>query len=276
MLSYRHAFHAGNHADVLKHVTLVLLLDYLTGKPKPLWYIDTHAGAGLYDLERGFAAQLGEHTEGIGRLWQRPASTPPLARYLDLLRRLNPGGHLVRYPGSPWLAQELLRGDDRLWLFELHPADHAALGETIRGRRVRVEREDGLQGLRGLLPPAPKRALVLIDPSYEVKSEYRQVVHTVRDTLRRFASGTYAVWYPLIEHPAARELSGALGALGAASWLDVQLQVRRAGPGMYGSGLFVINPPYTLPDALEPTLAALVRVLGQDDAAAHRLEWQIP
>src|SRR5690606_37456426 len=232
VLSYRHAFHAGNHADVLKHVTLVLLLDYLTAKPKPLWYVDTHAGAGVYDLERGFATQLAEHARGIGRLWDAPPPTPALERYLARVRSLNPDGRLRRYPGSPWLAQQLLRADDRLWLFELHSADHAALAEAIRDRRVRVAREDGLRGLRGLLPPEPRRALVLIDPSYEVKREYRQVCNTLRDALRRFRSGTYAVWYPLIEHAEARELPAALRGLGAGNWLDAQLQVRRPGPGM--------------------------------------------
>lgn len=275
LLSYRHAFHAGNHADVLKHVTLVLLLDYLTGKPKPLWYIDTHAGAGVYDLERGFATQLAEHVGGIGRLWDVPPPTPALERYVELIRSLNPDGRLRRYPGSPWLAQQLLRADDRLWLFELHAADHAVLAETIRGRRVRVAREDGLRGLRGLLPPEPRRALALIDPSYEVKSEYRQVCDTLRDALRRFRTGVYAVWYPLIERAEAREFPASLRVLGADRWLHVELQVRRAGPGMYGSGLFVINPPYTLPDSLEPTLAALARRLGEDEAATYRLEWQI-
>ncbi len=274
LLSYRHAFHAGNHADVLKHLVLVALLDHLTAKPKPLWVIDTHAGAGVYDLRRGFATQLAEYTTGIGRLWKEPGPMPALERYLSLVRKLNPNGRLTRYPGSPWLARTLTRADDRLWLYELHPADYAALGRNLQGKGVRVTQEDGLQALRGLLPPQPKRALVLIDPSYEVKSDYRQVAATLREALQRFPTGTYAVWYPLLEQPAAPELPGALRKL-SRNWLDARLQVRKAGPGLYGSGMFVINPPYTLPETLEPALASLVRLLGQDEGAGQQLEWNI-
>lgn len=277
---------------MLKHLVLVALLDYLTAKPKPLWVIDTHAGAGVYELEHGFATQLKEYETGIGRLWDSEiaggsplpqgeplspgsAAAPVLERYLGLVHRLNPAGRLVRYPGSPWLARELTRADDRLWLYELHPADFAALGQHIRGKRVRAAREDGLAVLRGLLPPAPKRALVMIDPSYEVKADYRQVTMTLGDALRRFPTGTYAVWYPLLDLAAARELPEALRGLNARSWLDARLQVRSSGPGMYGSGLFVVNPPYTLPAVLEPALDVLVERLGQDEAAEQRLEWNI-
>ncbi len=210
MLSYRHAFHAGNHADVLKHLVLVQLLDYLTAKPKPLWFVDTHAGAGVYDLKRGFATQLAEHTTGISRLWNEPPATPALERYLTLVRGLNPHGRLTRYPGSPWLARQLSRADDRLWLYELHPADFAALCRNVGGKGVGVTREDGLQALRALLPPRPKRALVLLDPAYEVKTDYRQVVATLREALQRFPTGTYAVWYPRL-----RTAGGARAAGGA-------------------------------------------------------------
>ncbi len=278
MLSYRHAFHAGNHADVVKHVVLVALLEYLTAKAKPLWIADTHAGAGVYDLERGFAAQLGEYRSGIGRLWACGTATgrslPQIARYVELVRRLNPGGRLIRYPGSPWFARQLMRADDKLWLCELHPGDVAALSRNVKGHGVHVAREDGLQALRALLPPQPKRGLVLVDPSYEVKSDYRQVPATLREALQRFPTGTYAVWYPLLDLPAAQELPGILRKL-APEWLDARLQVRTQGAGLYGSGLFVINPPYTLPEALDPTLTALVGLLGQDDAAGQRLDWNI-
>jgi 23S rRNA (adenine2030-N6)-methyltransferase len=160
-------------------------------------------------------------------------------------------------------------------LYELHPADFAALSRNIRDKRVRAAREDGLGALRALLPPAPKRALVLIDPSYEVKSDYRQVVATLREALQRFPTGIYTLWYPLLELPAARELPDALRKLGARDWLDARLQVREPGPGMYGSGMFVINPPYTLPETLEPALDLLVQLLGQDAAADRQLEWNI-
>lgn len=277
MLSYRHVFHAGNHADVLKHLVLVQILGYLTAKAKPLWYVDTHAGAGLYVLDSGVAAEHGEHRDGIGRLWQRSDLPPALHGYRELLRRLNPDGRLARYPGSPWLAQALLRPGDRLWLHELHPADHTHLAATIRGQGVRVERADGLAALRGLLPPQPRRALVLMDPSYEVKADYRQVVTTLADALRRFPTGTYTLWYPLLDSVPATALPDALGALAAKSWLKAELRVRSAasGRGLYGSGMFIINPPYTLPAALGDSLPALAELLAQDDSATFHLDARI-
>jgi 23S rRNA (adenine2030-N6)-methyltransferase len=275
LLSYRHAFHAGNHADVLKHVVLVALLDYLTAKPKPLWYIDTHAGAGVYALDRGFAAERGEYPQGIGRLWDRTGLPPAVQRYVDLVRELNAGSELHRYPGSPWFARRLLRAADRLWLHELHGADHAALVRAVGGRSVRVDRVDGLDALRRLLPPQPKRALVLIDPSYEVKSEYRRVITALEDAVRRFPSGCYALWYPIIDLPPAVALPGRLTALGVADWLHVRLRVRRSGPGLAGSGVFVVNPPFTLPDTLGASLPELVAGLGQDDDAGFELDWRL-
>ncbi|MEQ8861171.1 MAG: 23S rRNA (adenine(2030)-N(6))-methyltransferase RlmJ [Pseudomonadales bacterium] len=276
MLSYRHGFHAGNHADVLKHVILVLVLDYLTRKDKPLWYVDTHAGAGVYALDRGYATRLAEHTDGIGRLWNAAPLPEPIARYVALVRDLNGNGALARYPGSPWFARRLLRREDRLWLYELHPADQRALTSAIGGRNVRVAREDGLAALRGRLPPQPRRALTLIDPPYEVKGDYAAVPAALGEALERFPQGTYLIWYPQIAHPAASRLPEQLQSLNAESWLDARLRVRAAdAPGMYGSGLFVINPPYTLPGALEDTLPALVALLGQDDGAGYGLDWQI-
>jgi 23S rRNA (adenine2030-N6)-methyltransferase len=275
LLSYRHAFHAGNHADVLKHVVLVAVLDYLTAKPKPLWYIDTHAGAGVYELERGYAAERGEFDQGIGRLWGRSDLLPVMQRYVDLVGAANPEGRLVRYPGSPWFARQLLRRGDRLWLHELHPADHVALQRAIRGRSVHVAQEDGLAALRRLLPPQPKRALVLIDPSFEVKTDYDRVIRAVDEALRRFPSGCFAIWYPLLESAQAREMPGRLSGLDVQDWLHVRLRVRHPGEGLAGSAMFVINPPFTLPDLLAPSLPGLVAALGQDDGAGYELDWRI-
>ena len=175
MLSYRHEFHAGSHADVFKHVVLCELLRYLTEKPKPLWYVDTHAGAGQYELGRRPVSGA-EAATGIFRLWGVPDLPPTVQHYLGLVAAANPAGELRRYPGSPWLAAAMLRKDDRLWLSELHPADHATLLEVLgqRDRRACIEQRDGLAWLRALLPPLPRRGLVLIDPSFEVKKEYRE------------------------------------------------------------------------------------------------------
>ncbi|HEY5645737.1 MAG TPA: 23S rRNA (adenine(2030)-N(6))-methyltransferase RlmJ [Pseudomonadales bacterium] len=277
MLSYRHAFHAGNHADVLKHVILVELLTYLTRKPKAIWYVDTHAGAGIYPLDAGFATRNREYETGIARLWQTTEAPTVIERYLELIRPLNAEGSLKRYPGSPWLAAKVLRSQDRLWLHELHPTDRQALSGCFSDRRVRIHDQDGLTGLRALLPPATRRALVLIDPSYEVKSDYDKVVSALRDAVLRFPSGTYALWYPLLAGGQSETMVERLLTLDAPSWLDVRLTVRSdSAPGMYGSGMGGINPPFALPECLGETLPFLADRLGQDPTANHELRWEIP
>jgi 23S rRNA (adenine2030-N6)-methyltransferase len=279
MLSYRHAFHAGNHADVLKHLVLVQLIDYLKQKDKPFWVVDTHAGAGLYALDAGQATQLAEHEGGISRLWERDDLPPAVAAYVDCVRPLNPKGTLTAYPGSPWIAWQRLRPEDKLRLFELHSTDIRTLADNFRegGRQVQVTHGDGLAGLKALLPPPPRRALVLIDPSYEVVADYRGVVKTLDEALKRFPTGTYAVWYPILAKPEAKALPEKLKALGAKSWLNVTLSVRRqpAGTwGMPGSGMFVLNPPWTLEATLRETLPWLADALAEDDGAGFTLEAQ--
>lgn len=281
MLSYRHAFHAGIHADVLKHLVLLELLAYFRRKEKPFTYVDTHAGAGLYQLDEGFAAKNAEYLEGIGRLWPVATLPPPLAAYRDLVRACNPDGSLRFYPGSPWLAQQQLRPEDRMWLFELHPSDQALLRANFAraGKQVRIEAGDGFTGLPGLLPPLTRRGLILIDPSYEVKQDYDRVEVLLKKCLKRFATGTYALWYPQLSRPEAQSLPQRLKGLDAPSWLHVSLTVRHPaadGFGMHGSGLFVINPPYTLPQTLATSLPTLVELLGQDDGASFTLDFHIP
>ncbi len=259
MLSYRHAFHAGNHADVLKHLVLVCALDYLLQKAdKPLLYVDTHSGPGTSDLRGAMAAKNAEYAGGVGRLQDADAVPAPLARYLSLLRQFNPGGGTTHYPGSPALARTLMLASAgtasarRLELCEMHPADHAQLKAWARGdRRVHVHREDGFARLKALLPPLERRALVLIDPPYELIDDYRKVGTALREALRRFATGVYLVWYPLLALPEARALPGSLARLGD-DWLRVELEVSEPAPrGMYGSGVFVINPPWPLQGQLE-------------------------
>lgn len=281
MLSYRHAFHAGNHADLLKHFVLVELLNYFRRKEKPFHYIDTHAGAGFYSLDQGFATQNAEYLEGISRLWAQDHLPGPLADFRVRIRDCNPGPELTRYPGSPWLAGQLLRPSDRMWLFELHPRDQELLRTTFStaGKQVRIEGRDGFTGLRGLLPPPTRRALVLIDPPYEEKRDYERVVKLLADGFKRFAGGTYVLWYPQLQRAEALALPARLKALNVPSWLHVTLTVQQPsadGFGMHGSGLFIINPPYTLPATLESVMPTLVELLGQDAGAGSHLEYLIP
>ncbi len=269
MLSYRHVFHAGNHADVLKHTVLLAVLDYFNQKDKPYWLIDTHAGAGGYRLDAGRATTHAEFNDGIGRLWNRTDLPPLLARYVAAVRLDNADGKPRRYPGSPLLALRTLRPADRLRLFELHPADVKLLGQAIAGaapdaqKRVQIKQEDGFAGMKALLPPPPRRGLVLIDPAYEDKRDYLQVVTAVKEGLQRFATGTFMVWYPLLQKNESIALAGKLKKL-APDWLNATLTVQAPapdGPGMHGSGVFLVNPPWTLAAALKETLPWLVDVL---------------
>ncbi len=283
MLSYRHGFHAGNHADVLKHSVLVFLLDYLSRKAKPWQFVDTHAGAARYDLASEWARKHAEHASGIARLWQRADLPPVLAAYVAHVRRLNPDGTLRSYPGSPQFALQCARRDDRLRLFELHPTESDILASNFKdvGSRVLIKAQDGYSGLSAVLPPSSRRGLVLIDPSYEEKSDYVQVVAVLKEALKRFATGIYMVWYPLLQRPEARGFAESLERMAQAQgidWLNVSLCVHAPTPdgfGMHGSGVFVLNPPWTLPDVLKPTLAFLEQALRQDEGATSNLDWRI-
>jgi len=279
VLSYRHGFHAGNHADVLKHVVLVQLLRQLTKKDKPLWVIDTHAGAGSYSLEQGFAVKRSEFADGIGRLWARRDLPPALADYVDQVRAANPDGALRVYPGSPQIALQVTRAQDRLRLFELHGNECRALQEHFAGagRRVAVVAGDGFKGLTAVLPPPSRRGLVLIDPSYEVAEDYRAVRAAMRDALARFATGTYAVWYPQLQRRESESLPAELQRIATGDWLHAWLRVKAPaadGFGLHGSGLFLFNPPWNLETALRPVMPVLADVLGQDRHAAFGLTFR--
>jgi len=279
MLSYRHAFHAGNHADVLKHTVLVQLTRYLGQKDKSFMVIDTHAGAGAYALDSGYAVKLAEYKEGIGRLWGHNDLPPALAEYVDLVRRMNPDRRLQAYPGSPFIALWTMREQDRLRLFELHSKDARLLQENFQdaGKQVIVESGDGFAGLKALLPPPSRRALVLIDPSYEDKQDYERVFHALKDSLTRFPGGTYALWYPQLTRLDAHELPQRLKRLPAKSWLHVALRVStpsKDGFGMHGSGMFILNPPWTLHATLAGVMPFLAETLALDDGAGFTLEQQ--
>ena len=277
MLSYRHGFHAGNHADVLKHLVLSEALRYLVAKPAPLRYIDTHAGPGGCALGGGFSARTGEFLGGIGRLWAAADLPEPLRRYRELVGGFNAGAALERYPGSPLVASALLRAEDRGFLFELHPADATELDAALGSdRRFRVSRADGLAALRGLVPPPGRRALVLVDPPYERDEEYDAVVEAVDDARRRFPGGCYAVWYPVLAKDAARFLPERILSLGDGARTRIELRVAPEpadGWGMFGSGLAVLNPPWGLKAVLEECLPYLAGALGNDGAGRASFSW---
>jgi 23S rRNA (adenine2030-N6)-methyltransferase len=277
MLSYRHAFHAGNHADVLKHTVVVQLLRYLGKKDKAYWYIDTHAGAGAYSLQEGYATKTAEYETGIAKLWNRRDLPEALADYVGEVAALNADGELRYYPGSPYLAWRLMREQDRMRLFELHSTEIDVLRHNFReaGRRVMMFAGDGFEGIRALLPPPPRRALVLVDPSFEDKRDYARTLSCVEECLKRFATGTYAIWYPQVTRPESQRFPEQLKRLQSTNWLHATLTVSRPpedGFGLYGSGMFVLNPPYTLAAAMKETLPWLVKALGQDDNAQFKLE----
>ncbi|MFM1908710.1 MAG: hypothetical protein RLZZ591_2387 [Pseudomonadota bacterium] len=294
MFSYRHAFHAGNHADVLKHTVLIATLQYLIEKDTVLTVLDTHAGAGLYRLDGDYAETSGEAAQGIKRLQapeaQPTVTAPALQGYLEMVASFNAKGSHKVYPGSPFIIQRLLRERDKLKLFELHPTDAKTLAANIAqldaGRQVAVLREDGFEGIKKFLPPPARRAMLLCDPSYELKSDYGRVAEMMADALKRFATGTYMVWYPLIPRPEAHDLPRKLRTLAnkaGKSWLNASLTVKSSKlisdasgetqrPGLPASGMFVINPPHTLKASLQAALPEMVRLLGQDHNAAFALE----
>lgn len=288
MLSYRHVFHAGNHADVLKHIVLHQTLLYLRQKEAPFFYIDTHAGAGAYALNSDQARKSGESRDGIFRLLE--AKNPPEAvqEYLSLVKAINPGKKLTRYPGSPCIAELLLREQDRIRLFEMHPTDTKILQENIRlwaelktipkperGKRIIVERKDGFTSLKSLLPPPSRRAVVLIDPSYEVKQDYQSVLTALAEAQKRFPTGTYLVWYPILQRVESRRFAGQLKDSTGKEWLNITLRIAHPvpdGTGFVASGMFIINPPWKLRERLEETMPSLVELLGKDDGADYAIE----
>lgn len=281
MLSYRHAFHAGNHADVLKHYVFWQVLNYYRRKDKPFLVVDTHAGTGLYDLSGDEARKNFEYREGIDRLQKAPALSPALTDFLRTLKDILPEDGL--YPGSPWLAASMLRDKDRLHAYELHPRDYAHLAANLAyfrlGRRLHLAKENGFKALIGALPPPERRAVVLIDPPYEDKNDYQQVFTTLIRAQKRFAHACYLIWYPALQNPWSAAFAAELSEDFADNYLHVRLDVcapRADGFGMHGSGLFIVNPPWILAADLKERLPELVALLGQDKFAAYQLDAHIP
>ena len=298
MFSYRHGFHAGNHADVFKHTVLLAILRHLTLKEIALHVFDTHACAGLYRFDSEQARTSAEAAQGILLLIDQIAKArpkvilaPAVQDYLAAVKSFNPDGGWIYYPGSPFLIFRELRERDRLKLFELHPTEIRALSTNVAqlgaGRQVSVLGEDGFEGLRKFLPPPSRRGFVLCDPSYELKTDYVKVMQMMTDAIGRFATGTYFVWYPILARHDAQELPRKLWNLAQRSrkpWLNATLRVKASraprgadaagAEGLAASGLFVINPPYTLAASLQEVLPQLVHFLGQDEAAQWALDFR--
>jgi 23S rRNA (adenine2030-N6)-methyltransferase len=267
MLSYRHGYHAGNFADVLKHLVLVLVLEYLKTKPAPIRYIDTHAGAGSYDLAGEMSRKTGEATTGVRALDLQglPAAATAFGQIMQPFLARD------QYPGSPLIAASLLRSQDELRLYELHSAEFPLLARHFsRDRRVRVFPEDGFDATKSQLPVQAARALVLIDPSYELDADYRDVVDAVREGLRRMSNAIVLVWYPVVEPRHLEPMLKRLATLGGEKSLRAELRLLRepGAPGMKATGMFVINPPWVLAGQLREALAPLSRQLGAK-AAIH-------
>ena len=277
MLSYQHAYHAGNAADVHKHIALVMLLKRFRRKDKPFSYVDSHAGRGIHDLESGEARRTGEADTGILRLAPVPGGPSAVRDYLDLVAGFNEPRRLRYYPGSASLAQALLRAEDRAILLELHPQELTALKRSIgEDRRVSVHSRDCYEGLPALLPPPIRRGLVLIDPSYEVKDEYEGIVSLLRKAIGRWATGVYLLWYPLLAEPRHRRLLRRLEALGPPRTLISECRFGARVTGLEGSGLAVVNAPWRFDAELLDAMRHVVAALDVDGSGTVEQRWLAP
>ena len=282
MLSYRHAFHAGNFADVLKHIVLLEITTHLLKKDKPFDYIDTHAGAGMYDLKSYEASKLAEFKRGIGLL--NALDYPELSDYFKVIESVNrTPGKLDYYPGSPYFALSMMRPQDRAHLYELHGKDYTSLKNLISSENqlaadVQVHEKDGYAGLMRLLPPASRRALVLVDPSYEVKSEYQNMIDTVIKAYQKFATGIYAIWYPVVDRARVKQIDNILYKSGIRDIqrFELSLSEDTTERGMTASGMWVINPPWGLFNTMQSVLPKLKRDLAagaeKDSKVSYRCE----
>ncbi|MDS4030446.1 MAG: 23S rRNA (adenine(2030)-N(6))-methyltransferase RlmJ [Candidatus Contendobacter sp.] len=279
MLSYRHTFHAGNFADVFKHVLLIQLIRALRRKDKPFCLFDTHAGAGRYDLDSPPAQKNREFAGGIGRLWNQPGLSPELADYVARVQEVSPDGRLRYYPGSPRIARALLRPDDRLILTELHPTEHAALKAKFAGdRQVAVHHQDGYAALKALLPPPERRGLILIDPAYEMKDEFDRLLEAVQVIHRRWATGIVALWYPILDRTPSLRFQRTLQQLEIPAMLCAELGLYPydGPPGLHGCGMILVNPPWKLDETLGRLLPELLHWLRVGEHGQTRLEWLTP
>ena len=280
MLSYRHSFHAGNHADVLKHIVQMLIIENLQQKDKGFYYLDTHSGVGRYRLFSEESEKTAEFQEGIARLWERNDLPEIVARYVAQIRKLNYGGKELRYyAGSPLIAAQMLRPQDRALLTELHPTDFPLLRNNFKEfKNIMTKRDDGFQQLKATLPPKERRGLVLIDPPYELKEDYELVVNAVEEGYKRFATGIYAIWYPVVLRQQTKRIVKGLEATGIRKILQIELAVRPDSDqrGMTASGMIVINPPWQLESQMKEILPYLVKVLVPEGTGSYSVKWITP
>jgi 23S rRNA (adenine2030-N6)-methyltransferase len=270
VLSYRHAYHAGNFADVLKHTVMSLVLDYMLGKDKGFSYIDTHAGAGMYRLTDASAQKTGEYHDGIGKLWQRKDIPEAMAQYIEIIHELNQNGKLHVYPGSPSIAQQFMRRQDAGFLYDLHPGEYALLDDLFaHKRKMQVHQNDGFKALKGLLPPATRRSMVLIDPPYEIKTDYHDSVQAIIKAYKQFDSGVYILWYPVVQRHYIDQMELQFNRSEVRNVLQVELQMEPDNEefGMTGTGMFIVNPPWTLNKQAQSILPYLVEHMGGESSS---------
>lgn len=278
-MNYRHAFHAGNFADVFKHSILVHVVKTLAVKDKPFCYLDTHAGSGRYDLAGDAARKTGEYRAGVGRLFDLTDCPAEFSDYLACVRAFNPHGTLRYYPGSPHFAKHFARAQDRLVLCELHPEAYALLKqEFARDARVAVHLQDGYRALKAFLPPTERRGLVLIDPPYEAADEFERVAQALASAHVRWPSGIYAVWYPIKDAGAVARFHRVIRESGIREVLlaELRLYPDDSAIRMNGCGMLLVNPPWKTLESLRCLLPVLARLLRQDSDASFRAEWLVP
>lgn len=260
MLSYQHGYHAGNFADVVKHLTLSRILNYLKRKDKPFFYFESHAGKGLYDLQDTQATMTGEYKQGIDLLWPvRNKLNPLFTDYLECIAHFNDQMTLRYYPGSPALAIQLLRNEDRGYFCELHPKEYHHLASLKHyNKKIHVTHTNGVTTLPSLLPPFEKRGLIFLDPSYEMKEDYKNIPKAMKDAYSRFSTGIYCLWYPLLNNRFSEQLLRHLQAIESSNNLRIEFNLSSNPPlGMSGCGLWIINPPFTLANEMKTILEQL-------------------
>ena len=277
-MNYRHAFHAGNFADVFKHALLAVLLQYLKTKDKPFFVLDSHAGLGLYDLSDERSLRTGEWRDGIARVLTRSDAPAPLAPYLAAVRDVNEGEGLRWYPGSPRLIRNLLRDQDRLAAVEMHPEDSRLLADEFAGDpAVRIHTMDGYSALKSLLPPPERRGLVLVDPPFEKTDEFAQLARGLKEAHRRWATGIFMLWYPIKNRDSVATFHAEVAALAIPRTMAVELRLEAEQPSrLIGCGIVLVNPPWTFEAEAASILDYLVKVLGRSAGASHRIEWLVP